>query len=62
MTADETRATWLTAHLLGEMALVWGASDASCDPSRMTSEVLSQMEGEIRELGEMAGAVVPDDE
>ena len=62
MTAEEARATWLTAHLLGEMALVWGASDGSCETSRMTSEVLAQMEGEIRELGEMAGAVVPDDE
>lgn len=62
MTAEEARATWLTAHLLGEMALVWGASDTSCDPSRITSETLAQMDCEIRELGRMAGAVVPDDE
>ena len=62
MNPFEARATWLTAHLLGEMALVWGASDGSCDPARIASEVLAQMEDEIRELGRMAGAVVPDDE
>lgn len=59
MTETEARATWLTAHLLGEMTLVWSESDR--DGSKLLPEVLSNMEDEIRALGEMAGAVTTDD-
>lgn len=57
MTADEARATWLTAHLLGEMAFAWAVSDQD---SALVPEVLAHMEDEIRELGRIAGAEVAD--
>lgn len=55
--SDEMRATWLTAHLLGEMALAWAVSDQD---SALVPEVLGHMEDEIRELGRIAGAEVAD--
>ena len=52
------RATWLTAYLLGEMALVWAVADRDL---ALVPDVLAHMEKEIRELGRMAGAEVQDD-
>lgn len=57
MTETESRVTWLTAHLLGEMTFVWATADQD---SALVPEVLGHMEDEIRELGRIAGAEVAD--